>query len=145
MSTGWADILANDPTACSDILTDDELKAWRTPALDALMADDHAWFRAHPARRYRLRRTTMTELLPGETMRPGEHTLVVLLTHPARGPACLPIRLVRLPKRLLPSNPQVRARVDTETWCRMMLEQLDTAGMQIGSMPLLAAIKSLNE
>ncbi len=102
------------------------------PGLDAVTDADREWFLARPSRRYRLRPTAIAELPPGETMEPGQHTVVVLCGSP----------LVRM--RVHVGRPPLRLRQDTDRCCRELIQALDAAGCRINGKQLLPTITELS-
>ena len=86
------------------------------PNLEAVTDADRDWFDARPHRHYRLRPLTIAELLPGEAVRPGQHTVIV------RG------RTPFVRARFRVGLPPLRLRRDTDENCRKLLDRLDARG-----------------
>lgn len=89
---------------------------------------DRAWFEAPPHRRYHLRPTRIGELMPGEALAPGSHTLVVRCGDPG----------VRF--RLHVGRPPAHLRMDTDRVGRLLLERMAARGFTINGRPLAEAL-----
>jgi hypothetical protein len=107
------------------------LPADTMPGLDAVTDADRKWFAAHPHRRYRLRPTAIAELMLGEVIGPGSHTVVV----PCGSP------LVRMRFRV--GRPPSRLRQNTDRCCRALIRCLDEAGYTLNGKRVLAVIKEM--
>ena len=113
--------------------TSDPVMLPANPALDAVTDADRAWLEAHPCRRYHLRPTAIVELMPGESMRPGSHTVVARCGSP----------LVRMRVRV--GCPPARLRRDTDRCCEDLLRRLDAAGFTISDMQLGEVLAQLRQ
>ena len=103
------------------------------PGLDAVTDLDREWFLDHPYRRYRLRHTAIVELLPGQAMQAGDHTVVAVM---AKSP------LMRF--RIRVGRPPARLRHDTDRCCWQLVQRLDEAGLTLNGMPITTAIDRVN-
>ena len=101
--------------------------------LDAVTSADREWFATHPSRRYRLRPTAIVELMPGEVMTPGSHTVVI---------SC---GLASARMRLRGGRPPPRLRQNTDRCCEELIKAVDEAGYALGGKTIRAAIKELSQ
>jgi hypothetical protein len=108
------------------------LPAGTLPVIDAVTDADREWFEAHPHRRYRLRPTAIAELMPGEVMAPGSHTVVM---------SC---GLASARMRLRVGRPPPRLRRDTDRCCQELIKAVEEAGYTLGGKTIRAAIKELS-
>lgn len=102
-------------------------------ALEAVTDADREWFLAHPARRYRLRPTSIHELIAGQAMTPGSWAVVATMGRPE----------VRM--RIPVGRPPLALRQDTDRVCAALVGRLDAAGYTINGKPFGVALRELRK